>query len=154
MLHTKRSSSLLASLFLSFSLLGCAQVDVHGHHIDPETLDTIEMGKTTKEEVVEILGTPASVATFQDNTWYYISEKTRRTVSFMKPDVLESRTVILSFDDKGRVKDIQEKGAQDKKVVAHVGRSTPTAGRSFGFFEQLLGNVGRLGKPDQDELEK
>lgn len=152
MAHPKLTTLSLATLFFGICASGCSQIDVHGHKVEPESVELIQKGKTTKEEVVEILGTPASVSTFQDNKWYYISEKTERSVSFMKPTVIESQTLIIAFDDKGRVSEILEKGLGDKQVVAHVERATPTSGRSFGFMEQLLGNVGRLGKPDEDEL--
>lgn len=152
MAHPKLTTLALTTLFFGFYISGCAQIDVHGHKVEPESMALIQKGKTTKEEVAEILGTPASVSTFQDNKWYYISEKTERSVSFMKPTVIDSQTIIIAFDEKGRVTDVREKGLGDKQTVAHVSRTTPTSGRSFGFMEQLLGNVGRLGKPDQDEL--
>ena len=152
MAHPKLTTLSLSTLFFVFCATGCTQIDVHGHQVEPESIALIQKGKTTKEEVAEILGTPASVSTFQDNKWYYISEKTERQVSFMKPTVIDSKTWIIAFDDKGRVSEILEKGMGDKQAVAHVSRTTPTSGRSFGFMEQLLGNVGRMGKLDQDEL--
>ncbi len=154
MAYPKLTSASLATLFLGFYLTGCAQVETHGHQVELESISLIQKGKTTKEEVAEILGSPASVSTFRDSKWYYIFEKSERSVSFLNPTVVESQTWIVSFDKTGRVSDIQQKGINDKQMVAHVERTTPTSGRSFGFIEQLLGNVGRLGKPDQDELGK
>jgi len=136
------------SLFL-FSLSGCETIDVRGHEIDPSQLNKIKVGETTKAKVAELLGTPAAVATFNNKTWFYMSETTS-TRAFFSPSVLKSNTLRIEFDEKERVKSLESLTEVDRQVVSHVYRSTPTAGHEFGVLEQIFGNVGRFNGKDPD----
>ena len=95
----------------------------------------------------DILGTPTSVGTFDQNVWYYIGQKTEK-VAFFQPSVMERRVVVVHFDDSGVVKEMKQLDASDGQEVEIVDRSTPTAGRELSFLEQMLGNVGRFSAKD------
>lgn len=143
-----RKSSLLVGLLVG--LTACAIVDNRGHEVEPEQLDKIKVGATTKDQVSELLGTPSSVSTFGNNTWFYMSETTQRR-AFFSPSVLKSNTTRIEFDAQGKVKSLDSLTEKDQQVVSHVHRSTPTAGHSFGVLEQIFGNVGRFNGKDPDK---
>lgn len=141
--------SLLTSLPVLL-LSGCINnYDYHGHLVEEDDLAGLSVGESSKEDVVRVVGTPSSVSTFHDNQWYYIAE-TREKVAFFSPRAVESQITILSFDDAGILTGVEFKGEDDKNLVAHVKRETPTSGHSFGFFEQMFGNIGRFGGKDPD----
>lgn len=145
-----RSRTFRLSLLLLPFLSGCAIIDNRGHEIDPDQLAKIEVGVTTKEQVGKLLGTPSSVSTFGNNTWYYMSEETQRR-AFFSPTVLKSNITRIEFNAENRVHSLDSVTEKDMQIVAHVSRQEPTAGHSFGVLEQLFGNVGRFNGKDPDK---
>src|SRR3989338_615950 len=128
-------------------LTACAVIDNRGHIIEPEQVSKIKVGKTTKEQVLELFGTPSSVSTFGNKTWFYMSEITQ-TRAFFSLTVLKSNVTRIEFNDKGIVTTLDSLTEKDKQVVSHIQRSTPTSGHEFGVLEQIFGNVGRFNGKD------
>ncbi|EKE10167.1 MAG: SmpA/OmlA protein [uncultured bacterium] len=137
------------ALFLPCILVGCATIDNRGHVVEPVQLEKIKVGVTKKEQVAELLGTPSSVSTFGNNTWFYMSEVTQRR-AFFNPVILKSNITRIDFNDQGRVVALDSLSEKDRQVVSHIQRSTPTAGHTFSVVEQIFGNVGRFNGKDPD----
>ena len=143
--NSARHALRLAAVALAFALAGCVvSEDQRGNLPDPDKLVEVKPGSTTKEQVVKILGSPSSESTFDDDTWYYISRKTKQ-VAFLSPTVLDQQVFIVDFDDKGVVKDINHKTMADGTHISPAPGATPAPGRELSFWEQLIGNVGRFG---------
>ncbi len=141
MTHRNR---LLAAAILALGLAGCSvPVDPRGNLPTPELLSQIKPGVTDKATVTRILGSPSSVAEFDANTWYYISQKTK-AVAFFKPELVDQEVVAIDFDKDGMVRDIRRRGMDDRVAVAPNPNATPAPGREFTFWEQLVGNFGRF----------
>ncbi len=137
-------SKLLFSAAVAGLLFACTpKIDVRGNLPDPERLSEIVPGEVTRLEVQEILGTPSSVAVFDQETWLYVSQRTE-TLAFFEPEVKERSVVIVKFDEEGLVSKIETLTAEDGKKIQPVDRTTPTAGNEFGLIEQLFGNIGRF----------
>lgn len=145
----KSRSFKLVVFLLPFILVGCATIDNRGHIIEPEQLEKIKVGVTKKEEIAKVLGTPSSVSTFGNKTWFYMSEMTQRR-AFFNPVILKSNITRIDFDDQGTVVALNSISEKDRQVVSHIRRSTPTAGHTFGVVEQIFGNVGRFNGKDPD----
>ncbi len=134
-----------AAVVLALLLAGCVvSEDQRGNLPDPDKLAEIKPGTTTKEQVVKILGSPSSESTFDDDTWYYISRKTKQ-VAFFSPEVLDQQVFVIDFTDNGIVKDIGHKTMADAEHINPAPGATPAPGRELSFMEQLLGNIGRFG---------
>ena len=103
----------------------------------------IEIGHITKNEVVELLGSPSSVSPFSDDTWYYISERTK-TVAFFEPEILERKVIVITFGQTGVARELRSHGIEDARRIQMVERKTPTAGRELTILKQLFGNIGRF----------
>lgn len=130
--------------FVALALTACAPtLDTRGNIAEADRLKQIRPGVSTRDDVAALLGTPSSTGTFDPNTWYYIGQRTEKT-AFFRPDVVERKVVTVRFDASGTVREVEQHGAEDGHEVAVVDRETPTAGRELGFFEQILGNVGRF----------
>jgi outer membrane protein assembly factor BamE (lipoprotein component of BamABCDE complex) len=144
---------LALGLSAGIGLAGCAPtVNVHGHMPNPDALPEIKVGATSRDQVRALLGSPTSVATFDDKRWYYISRKTE-TGAYDQTELLEQEIVVIDFDDGGFVKAVDvQNGTENTQDVAMVSRVTPTKGRELGFFEQVLGNFGggRVAKKNKD----
>jgi outer membrane protein assembly factor BamE (lipoprotein component of BamABCDE complex) len=141
MTHRNR---LLAAAILTLGLAGCSvPVDPRGNLPTTELLSQIKPGVTDKATVTRILGSPSSVAEFDADTWYYISQKTK-AVAFFKPELIDQEVVAIDFDKDGMVRDIRHRGMDDRVAVAPDPNATPAPGREFTFWEQLVGNFGRF----------
>ena len=149
--HARRASrALLVALALS-ALVGCSPViENRGHMPDVDALAALAIGTSTRNDVATEFGSPSTSGTFNENVWYYISEKTR-TVAFFKPMVLERHIVAIVYDDRGRIENIVTYTKADGKEVQIVSRVTPTAGNEITILQQLFGNVGRFSREGEGD---
>jgi outer membrane protein assembly factor BamE (lipoprotein component of BamABCDE complex) len=139
-----RVSSLLMTIAAGAALSACSTtVEQRGNLPPPEEIAQIHPGKTTKDQVVKILGTPSSISVFNDKNWYYISSRTKQ-FSFFDPKVLDQQVFVVDFNDDGIVKAVDHKTLQDGKEIAPIARATPAPGRELSFLEQLIGNLGKF----------
>lgn len=122
-------------------------VDNRGNLPHPEDLAKIIAGKTSRDEVQALLGTPSATLTYGEESWQYISSVTE-SVAFFKPELKDRRVVDVNFDANGIVKNVVYKGLEDGREIVLVDRETPTAGKNLSILEQLMGNVGRFSKSD------
>jgi outer membrane protein assembly factor BamE (lipoprotein component of BamABCDE complex) len=138
------SKPLLGAALLLLATSGCeTMIDQRGNLPDEEKVAAIQPGVTSKEAVQQLLGTPTSVGTFDDHTWYYISKRTEQW-AFLEPKTVEQKVLIVDFDDQGVVKDLRRSGLEDGRAIQPVARTTPAPGRELSFFEQLFGNLGKF----------
>ncbi len=137
----KRKLIVLAAAVL---LAACApRIETRGNLPDPDLLAELEIGALNKRQVEEMFGSPSSVSTFGNENWYYISERTEMT-AFYAPEVIDRKVVVISFDDKGVIRDFASLGLEDGRIIEFVERKTPTAGHEITFLQQLFGNLGRF----------
>lgn len=118
-------------------------IQVRGHLPDEEAVAQIKPGDHSRSDVVEALGSPSAISTFEDDTWYYVGSKSR-TFAFFEPDVLERSVLAVSFDEAERVRETRLYTLEDGRPVDPVDRITPTEGKDLTLLQQLLGNLGRF----------
>jgi outer membrane protein assembly factor BamE (lipoprotein component of BamABCDE complex) len=127
-----------------------ANVSTHGHRLDAAALAQVEPGQSSQGDVIQLLGSPSSLATFDERTWYYVSQRTMRH-SFYYATVVSQDVVAISFDDQGVVSHIDRHDLNGAQEIDLVERETPTAGNELSVVEQFLGNIGRFNPPGDDE---
>jgi outer membrane protein assembly factor BamE (lipoprotein component of BamABCDE complex) len=136
-------------LALALSATACApRIDQRGNKPDEEQVVQINPGVDDKNRVAELIGTPSTISTFNDRTWYYISKRTE-TTAFFEPEVMEQEILAIAFDDGGVVESMRIYGEEDGHTIAYVDRTTPTEGNELTIMQQLLGNLGRF-NPEGD----
>jgi outer membrane protein assembly factor BamE (lipoprotein component of BamABCDE complex) len=134
----------LAASLLALTLGACnVPVDPRGNLPTEKQLKEIQPGVTDKATVTRLLGSASSVAPFDSDTWYYISQKTK-AVAFFKPQLVDQEVVAIEFDKQGTVRDVRHRGMNDRVAVAPNPNITPAPGREFTVWEQLIGNFGRF----------
>lgn len=124
--------------------VGCAPIrQTNGYQaIERKPADS-KVGVDTKSTVLETLGSPSVISTFDPNVWFYMSQRTDQ-MSFHAVRVVRRSVIQITFDkDSEKVTDVKSFALKDGKVIAYNGRETPTRGRELSIIEQLLGNVGR-----------
>ena len=121
--------------------------EVRGNLPDADGVAGVQPGKSTKADVTRLLGSPSTIASFDNNTWYYIGRRIQR-LTLEDPDLLEQRVYVVTFDDKGVCSGFQTH-VNDEHDIAMVPRATPAPGKELSFIEQLLGNFGKFTGSDK-----
>src|SRR6476660_7164447 len=124
---------LLACLLLG----GCgffeAKEQLRGNRVDVEQLKELVAGTSTRADVTALIGSPTAKATFDDNTWLYVSEVTRPRIGRTQS------VVVMSFTDQGVLQDVKQLNQDDSVPVSIVARQTPSPGTEASFLQQLFG---------------
>ena len=134
----------------SLTLGACETVVDRDSGPTPGSVEKLDTGTQSREDVIRLIGTPSAVATFNPNVWYYISQQ-QETFAFLKPAIIEQHVLQLTFNDAGRLTTPKSYDLKDGQDIDMVSRVTPTAGKELTILEQLLGNVGKFGGPRQSE---
>jgi outer membrane protein assembly factor BamE (lipoprotein component of BamABCDE complex) len=140
-----------ARLLLAAPLLAACtpEVSTHGYHFDEAALAQLEPGRTTRDGALQLLGSPSSIASFDDKVWYYVSQRSEH-MSFYQDQVVDQKVVTVTFDDQGILRSIERETLDDAIEVSLVDRETPTSGNELGIFQQFIGNIGRF-NPQEGE---
>lgn len=139
-----RSSLRLAAL-LSLALAGAAcnpLTENLGNRVLKENEEQVQVGRTSKADVVRLLGSPSNVAAFDPNTWYYISSK-QVQYAFLKPRTTEQNVLVVRFDNGGVVREVKRLGMEDAQPTTYVDRTTPTRGGEPGLLRSLYDTIMR-----------
>src|SRR5678815_5880300 len=141
---------LIGALALPLAVAGCETiVDQRGFAPTPGSVEKLEIGSQSREDVVRLIGSPSAVATFNPNTWYYISQK-QESYAFFKPAMIEQNVLQLTFNESGRLQAMKKYDLAASRDIEMVSRITPTAGKELTVLEQIMGNVGRFSGPRQE----
>ena len=114
-----------------------------GELIDAESLRDLTPGVSTRADATSVLGTPTAHATFDDNTWIYITQITSTRIA-RTPGVTMQQVLVLKFDPRGTLVSIRQLDKGDGKQIAMAPGATPSPGSEANFMQQLLGNVGKF----------
>lgn len=136
------SKTAMALVVASVGLAGCTSMQLgdtmyNGYVVDQESLALIPVG-SSREQVLLTMGTPSTTATFDNEVFYYISQKRERPVAFMKPKIVDQSVLTIYFNDKGTIERLANYTMQDGKVFDLISRTTPTGGRDLTFLQQIL----------------
>ena len=144
---SRRLVSSLARLavigLVGVGISGCIGEDLrHGYQIDQAALATVKPGMSA-EQVLQILGSPSTVSTVGNKSWYYITQNTRRTVLFLGEQVEDQKVTAVYFNGSFKVERVALYGLQDGKVFDFIERTTPTSGADRAFLSQLFRGLTR-----------
>jgi outer membrane protein assembly factor BamE (lipoprotein component of BamABCDE complex) len=142
-----RLPSLGVCLMLTCATIGLSacgnDVQLRGNTPDPEDIAGIKPGQHSRQDIVDLLGSPSAVSTFEDRKWYYIGQKTQE-IAFLKPEVLDRNVLVITFDETGLVEGTRSYDMADAQEINPVSRTTPTEGRDLTLVQQLFGNIGQF----------
>jgi outer membrane protein assembly factor BamE (lipoprotein component of BamABCDE complex) len=146
--HLLRLASLLAPTLLPLGACSVFHIwdPLHarrGALIDPDSLKQLVPGTSTRADAISLLGSPTAKATFDDNSWLYITQVTSTRIGSV-PGVIQQQVLVLNFDSSGTLKTIRQLDKHDAKQIAMAPGATPSPGSEAGFMQQLLGNVGKF----------
>jgi outer membrane protein assembly factor BamE (lipoprotein component of BamABCDE complex) len=140
-------------MLAAVSLSGCANAwkTVNGHEaftsgyvVDQQALDMVPVG-SSREQVLLALGTPSTEATFDNDAFYYISQKRVRSMAFQNPHIVSQHVLAVYFGPDQRVTKLANYGLKDGKLFDFISKTTPTGGKETTFLGQLI--TGLAGQP-------
>jgi outer membrane protein assembly factor BamE (lipoprotein component of BamABCDE complex) len=65
------------------------------------------------------------------------------------PNPVEQKVIHIRFDEAGNVATVERSGLERVASIDPSSDETPTLGRDRSFFEELFGNIGRVGSTSQ-----
>jgi outer membrane protein assembly factor BamE (lipoprotein component of BamABCDE complex) len=128
-----------AAALFAMPLAGClgGEEFQRGYLIDERAVMQVKKGMSG-EQVLQTLGTPSTVSTVGNKSWYYISQVSKRTFQFLGENVVDQRVTAVYFDKGLRVERVALYGIQDGKVFDFISRTTPTGGEESSFIGQIM----------------
>lgn len=134
-----------SSIILLFILAGCQSVQVRGQHVTDQAIEQINKNKSTKKEVVDIIGTPTYVPDYTKNTWYYVQRSLTKKAWF-NPKVVEQRIVKVTFGNNNKVLSaVILKNTQNENISINSDY-TKTLGTEKTGLQKFVNNLGRFHK--------
>lgn len=127
-----------------FGLLGgCGErISEHGHIITQVELNTIEIGKSKKADVLDALGQPSFEGAFNSQKLYYVSQIMEAPVAGI--NTTKARTIYtFTFNNDNLLQSIDLTDKESGMVVVHIDEKTPTPGNTYGVLEQIFSNLRR-----------
>ena len=132
----------VASLGLA-AVGGCGdRISSHGHIINENELKQINIGTTTRADILDMLGQPSFKGAFDTQKLYYSSQVMLQPVASTKQT--QKRLIyIFTLNDKNVLESIDLINKEDGLQIAHIDDKTPTPGDTFGILEQVFSNLRR-----------
>jgi outer membrane protein assembly factor BamE (lipoprotein component of BamABCDE complex) len=130
------------AIALTSGLIGCASEPItRGYILDEKALSEVKPG-TDAQKVLQTMGSPSTVSTVGNQTWYYISQTTTQRVKFLDPTVVDQRVLAINFNKNMKVEKIANYGLQDGVLFDFISRTTPTGGTELSVVRQLIRGTG------------
>lgn len=125
-------------------LSACTPISrTYGYAPMDDELEFLEVGSTTKNDVVADLGVPVVTNQNYGDDWIYVSSRfERRTIE--KPKEVSRRVVVISFDEESILSNVSQYSLEDGRVVSLKREVTETDLGRLNIFQQIIRSVGRI----------
>tara|TARA_B100001123_G_C15172333_1_gene971928 strand:- start:93 stop:455 length:363 start_codon:yes stop_codon:yes gene_type:complete len=108
-----------------------------------DLIERLDPGEQNKNQIATILGSPTIIGTFDQDTWYYVTQTTENKF-FFKAEIIDQAILALTFNEAGVLVSLEKKSMLDAIRIEPNKNQTPTVGRKLSLIQQLFGNVGRF----------
>ena len=128
-------------LFFQLNSCGLKVVENHGQIYEKNIdFNELQIGKTTKKEIIEILGSPSTTSNFdKEQSWIYISSEFKKYV-FLDGKNTDQKILILSFnDDMLNNKEILLKN--DINNIEYEETITDSRGKKMNWLKEFFYNL-------------
>ena len=126
--------SLLTCLFISCT----TNIKNHGYIPSKSDLDTLVIGKDNKESVSKKIGLPATAGL--EGSFYYVRSKFNAP-GFRSAQLIDRTVVLLSFDKRNLLRNIETFSVDKKTVVRLDYRVTETGLENKNILQQIIGSI-------------
>ena len=127
--------SLLGTLFISCT----ANIKNYGYIPTKSELETLVIGKDSKDSVSKKIGLPATAGL--EGSFYYV-RSTFNEPGLRSAQLIDRTVVLLSFDKRNLLRNIETFSVDKKSVVRLDYRVTETGLENKNILQQIIGSIG------------
>ena len=127
--------SLPVSLFISCT----TNIKNYGYIPTKSELETLVIGKDSKDSVSKKIGLPATAGL--EGSFYYV-RSTFNAPGFRSAQLIDRTVVLLSFDKRNLLRNVETFSVDKKTVVRLDYRVTETGLENKNIFQQIVGSIG------------
>lgn len=99
---------------------------------------------TTKKEVYDLLGSPASVSFVGAEKWFYYTAE-GKIFAFLDPMFSKYEVLTVKFNSDDSVNEIKLKNISDSSFDVDLAKETELPSEiKLNFFQELFGNIGKF----------
>ena len=130
-----------AILFFQFNSCGLKIVENHGQVYEKNiNFKELEVGKTKKDDVVELLGSPSTTSNFDDEqSWIYISSEFKKFI-FLDGSNTDQKVLILSFNQ-NTLKNKELLSRNDINDIDYEDTITDSRGKKINWIKEFFTNL-------------
>ena len=127
--------------FLHLQSCGLKIVENHGQIYEQDVdFDNLKVGKITKKEVVNMLGSPSTTSNFDgEQSWFYISSEFKKFV-FLDGRNTDQKILILSFDKETLTKK-ELLSKKDINDIEYEDTITDSRGKKINWLREFFSNL-------------
>lgn len=128
----------------TFLLLGACSnvVQTHGRLIEAAELEQVQIGTTTRADIISLFGQPSFEGAFNSGRIYYNQQTMLQKVAGL--NTTQSRELIMfSFDENNMLLGVEIKDEKSDISIATSERKTPTPGENLTVIDQIFSNLRR-----------
>ena len=132
---------IFAILFFQLNSCGLKVVENHGQIYEKNTnFKDLQVGKTTKNEIVELLGSPSTTSNFDDEqSWIYISSQFKKFI-FLDGSNTDQKILILSFNQ-NTLKNKELLSKNDINNIEYEETLTDSRGKKVNWIKEFFTNL-------------
>ena len=136
---------LLLATLLGGHLTACEPiVDQRGYVFNDQSVERLEVGKTSLEQTISLLGSATTSSELNGKSLYYIHSRFIRE-SYRAPKEVDRKVMAVYFNADDVIRDVGVYGLEDGIIISIVERTTQTQGAELSIIAQLFSNLGRFG---------
>lgn len=112
----------------------------NGKILDADDINAVDVGLTSKENTIRLLGYPSFQSDFYQNRWIYYSYNVKRFL-FFKPYFIDQKVLLIEFDDEtDLVKKISFYNINTNEYEFLRGTNADTGDKDV--IKDILNNIG------------
>jgi outer membrane protein assembly factor BamE (lipoprotein component of BamABCDE complex) len=106
-------------------------------------VENLQIGSSTKEEVLSKLGEPLNNSTERSNSIIYVQKRVE-TFAFLRPRIEDRKVMKLTFNQTSILSGIDYYDEIDGRRIEADEKTVVSAGRKLTFYQQMFGNIGNF----------
>ena len=132
---------IFAILFFQLNSCGLKVVENHGQIYEKNiNFKELQVGKTTKNEIVELLGSPSTTSNFDnEQSWIYISSEFKKFI-FLDGSNTDQKILILSFNQ-NTLKNKELLSKNDINNIEYEETLTDSRGKKVSWIKDFFSNL-------------
>ena len=132
---------IFAILFFQLNSCGLKVIENHGQIYEKNiNFKELQVGKTTKNEIVQLFGSPSTTSNFDDEqSWIYISSEFKKFV-FLDGSNTDQKILILSFNQ-NTLKNKELLSKNDINNIEYEETLTDSRGKKVNWIKEFFTNL-------------